>query len=110
MPTSAVTARSTNGAAAFLTLVVIAMLMLSRPGAIAASGGAPGVAVVAGGWGCWALATALMACVTRCAEYRADARAAQLLGSPRPVVAMLQDSELDATTRQARWSICGRAR
>jgi len=33
-----------SGAVTFLTLVVIAMLMLSRPGAIAASGGAPGVA------------------------------------------------------------------
>jgi hypothetical protein len=63
----------TSGAVTFLTLVVIAMLMLSRPGAIAASGGAPAVAVVVAGWGCWVLAAALRACVARRAEYRADA-------------------------------------
>lgn len=39
---------------------------------------------------CLALSVAFMACVSRRAEYRADAGAAELLGSPTPVVAMLQ--------------------
>lgn len=45
---------------------------------------------------CLALSVAFMACVSRRAEYRADAGAAELLGDPSPVVAMLQRGDADA--------------
>lgn len=45
---------------------------------------------------CLALSVAFMACVSRRAEYRADAGAAELLGNPTPVVAMLQRGDADA--------------